>query len=129
MFRLRLQKIGSLLGLLAILMGTLAPPISQAIAVHNRLGAALATFCSADAGNGTSANHHRSTDSSALHGQACGYCSLFAHVPVVPTAESVYLPALQVSNRVEITAPVQTRVQLAYLTAQPRAPPVFSRIV
>jgi hypothetical protein len=40
MLRLRLQKIGSLLGLLAILMSTLAPTVSQALAAHDRLGQA-----------------------------------------------------------------------------------------
>ncbi|WP_084166997.1 DUF2946 domain-containing protein [Paraburkholderia caledonica] len=126
MIRLRLQKIGSLLGLLAILMSTLAPTISQAMAAHYRLGEALATFCSAYAGNGTLASHHKSTDSSALHGQACGYCSLFAHAPVVPTTEATLPPASRVSDSREVIAPVHTRVQLAYTASQPRAPPLFS---
>jgi hypothetical protein len=42
MFRRRLQKIGSLLGLLAILMSTLAPTVSQALAAHDRVELALA---------------------------------------------------------------------------------------
>jgi len=38
MYRVRLQRLGSLLGLLAILMVTLAPTVSQVLASQHRLG-------------------------------------------------------------------------------------------
>ena len=68
------RKIGSILGLLAILMSTLAPTISQALAAHDRLGQALATYCSADPANSQAAHDSKSPNSSAFHWQACAYC-------------------------------------------------------
>jgi hypothetical protein len=90
MLRLRLQKIGSLLGLLAILMSTLAPTISQALAAHDRLGQALATYCSADPANSQAAHDSKSPNSSAFHWQACAYCGMLAHVPVLPRSSPSY---------------------------------------
>ena len=66
MLRLRLQKIGSLLGLLAILMSTLAPTVSQALAAHDRLGQALATYCSADPDNSQLAHDSKSSHSPSI---------------------------------------------------------------
>lgn len=58
-----------------------------------------------------------------FHGDACGYCSLLAHMPAVPSAEalfSVTVRALQqtVATRFES---VQRVEPLTF--AQPRAPP------
>lgn len=94
MLRRHLQKLGSILGLLAILMATLAPTVSQALSSHDRLDVALAEHCSAQQGIGDTdplnllnpANPHPLT----FHWQACGYCGLLAHFPVLPPAAIVF---------------------------------------
>jgi hypothetical protein len=52
MFRVRIQKLGSLLGLLAILMTALAPTVSQVLASHHRLNDALVTYYTAESTTG-----------------------------------------------------------------------------
>src|SRR5262249_1831782 len=70
----RLRKIGSLIGMLAILMTALAPTISQALTTQQRVDTLLAGYCTAAPANG-----EHSADSSRkslqAHLQACGYCS------------------------------------------------------
>jgi hypothetical protein len=98
MLRLRLQKIGSLLGLLAILMSTLAPTVSQALAAHDRLGQALATYCSADPDNSQVEKTDKSSPSPTWHWQACAYCGMLAHVPVLPGTATVFVAELSVAR-------------------------------
>ncbi|WP_322012843.1 DUF2946 domain-containing protein [Paraburkholderia sp. J12] len=125
MARIRLLKLGSLLGLLAILMSTLAPTVSQTLAAHHRLGNALATYCTVEPGAANPAqdggNH-----SLAQHWQACPYCSLLAHVPVLPGATLSFAVALAVTRA--SAAPVRhaVRALVAHTAAQPRAPPSLS---
>ena len=126
MRRLRLQKIGSLLGLLAILMSTLAPTISQALAASNRLDQALATYCSADPDRSQVANDGKSSHSSEFHWQACAYCGMLAHVPVLPGTATVLVAALSVTRAPIVPTHDVAYVPLVYTTAQPRAPPVLS---
>jgi hypothetical protein len=126
MLRLRLQKIGSLLGLLAILMSTLAPTISQALAAHDRLGQALATYCSADPANSQAAHDSKSPNSSAFHWQACAYCGMLAHVPVLPGTTTAFVAELSVARAPLAVARDAAHVPLFYSAAPPRAPPVLS---
>lgn len=121
MLRRHLQKIGSILGLLAILMATLAPTVSQALSSHDRLDVALAEHCSAvqslvDSDHGTP---HPLT----LHWQACGYCGLLAHFPIVPPAKLSFATHSMFAHAVVVYASVGI-VSLPHVTsAQPRAPP------
>jgi hypothetical protein len=127
MFRRRLLKIGSILGLLAILMTSIAPTVSHALASHDRLGQALSTYCSADPAFSQTENADPSSHSSgAMHWQACAYCGLLAHFPVL-TGSTVAFAASVSSIRVPSPL-VRTAVRaLALFTAaQPRAPPVIS---
>lgn len=126
MLRLRLQKIGSLLGLLAILMSTLAPTISQALAANDRLGQALATYCSADQDNSPVAQNSKSSHSPAFHWQACAYCGMLAHVPVLPGMTTAFAAVLLVARAPVSAAPVAVYVPVFYTAAQPRAPPFLS---
>jgi hypothetical protein len=126
MFHRRLRKIGSLLGLLAILMATLAPSVSQALASHDRLGQALNTYCSADpaftdAGTGTSSPH-----STSLHWQACDYCNLLAHSPLLTGSTATLVSAPPDFPPVAIVTRDDIRAQLVFTAAQPRAPPARS---
>jgi hypothetical protein len=126
MRRLRLQKIGSLLGLLAILMSTLAPTVSQALSAYDRLDQALATYCSADPDNSPLAHDGKSSHSSAFQWQACAYCGMLAHVPVLPGTAKVFVAALSVARVPVVTTHDAAYVPLLYTAAQPRAPPVLS---
>jgi hypothetical protein len=126
MFHRRLRKIGSLLGLLAILVATLAPAVSQALASHDRLGQALNTYCSADpaftdAGTGTSSPH-----SPPLHWQACAYCSLLAHSPLLAGSSATLVSAPSDFPLVAVVTRDDIRAQWVFTAAQPRAPPSLS---
>jgi hypothetical protein len=127
MFRRRLQKIGSLLGLLAILMSTLAPTVSQALAAHDRVELALAAYCtaqpaSAEAGEGQSPESH-----ALLHWQACAYCGLLAHVPVLPGVPATFAAATLTATRAPVLAQrEEVRAAPLFTAAQPRAPPARS---
>lgn len=126
MFRRRLQKIGSLLGLLAILMSTLAPTVSQALASRDRVDLALAAYCtaqpaSADTSDGQSPDSH-----ALLHWQACAYCGLLAHVPVLPGVPATFAPTLTATRAPVFAQREEVRAAPLFTAAQPRAPPVRS---
>ncbi|MDE1179915.1 DUF2946 domain-containing protein [Paraburkholderia sp.] len=137
------RTIGSLLGLLAILMATLAPTVSQALAASHRddmataaMIASMGPHCPMSSMESEPPQHvvsHESADNAPSHsgksmsdGQACGYCNLLAHMPVVtgvPVTFAVTARAIQ--------HPVATRFESVRLvepltSAQPRAPPVLS---
>jgi hypothetical protein len=130
MSRTHLRKIGSLLGLLAILMSVLAPTISQTMAAQHRLGDALTTFCTMDPASmkpASGAPSHDTPDHSlAQHWQACAYCSLLAHVPVLPGTVAQLAVALTLARISAAPSVHEVRAPVFYTAAQPRAPPVFS---
>jgi hypothetical protein len=122
------RKIGSLLGLLAILMATLAPTVSQAIAASRGAYDPAAALCSAQTASPADTREDDPNDSHTLasHWHACGYCSLLTHVPVLPASPPAF--ALTVAA---IAQRIATRYQSVALiapfdAAQPRAPPVSS---
>jgi len=126
MYRVRFPRFGSLLGLLAILMVTLAPTVSQVLASHNRLGNALATYCTAEAQAAAPAQGGQPAHSAKAHWQACPYCSLIAHLSALPSSPvavalppAARLPAMAVAS-------AEVRGAVIHTAAQPRAPPVFS---
>ena len=123
MLRRHLQKIGSILGLLAILMTTLAPTVSQALSAHDRLEAEEAELCSAQAtpsANGDIGAAH----SQMLHWEACGYCGLLAHFPVVPPVPVAFATQAAFAHAAVIHASVNGPSVTPVFSAQPRAPPV-----
>ena len=125
MLRLHLQKLGSILGLLAILMAMLAPTVSQALSSHDRLDAALAEHCSALQSVGDTdplnpVNPHPLT----FHWQACGYCGLLAHFPVLPPAAIVFATPAAFAHSVAVQPNTSTHLARPIASAQPRAPPV-----
>ncbi|MFD1554730.1 DUF2946 domain-containing protein [Paraburkholderia silviterrae] len=126
MFRVRLQKLGSLLGLLAILMATLAPAVSQVLASHQQLSNALATYCTVESAADPAGHDGTPAHSAAPHWQACAYCGLLAHVPALTGGAVALAVTLLV---VRVSAPeawAEVRAAFAHTAAQPRAPPVFS---
>ena len=125
MLRLRFRKIGSLLGLLAILMTSLAPAISQALTAQSRVDALLSAYCTAQPGAVSDTRDQASHDALS-HLQACGYCNLLTHTPALPTPEASFaatVPAIH--QRAEARFESLRRV-LPLTAAQPRAPPFLS---
>jgi Protein of unknown function (DUF2946) len=126
MLRLRLQKIGSILGLLAILMTTLAPTISQAVAADGRVDALLRSHCSAHEGADSTASDEPSSHTTLSHLQACGYCNLFGNAPVLPTAQTGFQITVWVIQHRATARFESLRRVLALTAARPRAPPFSS---
>lgn len=119
-------KIGSLLGLLAILMATLAPAVSQTLAA-SRDGTALpASLCSAQSPPDDASNSLDASHSLASHLQACGYCNLLIHMPALPGVQPAFaIAAWEIQHRIATRFESVRRV-LPFVAAQPRAPPVSS---
>ncbi|WP_233830298.1 DUF2946 domain-containing protein [Paraburkholderia sp. ZP32-5] len=148
-------KIGGWLGLLAILMTTLAPTVSQTLAALDRGGDGMAAaHCqmasmddmasmpgmqmgdtSADALPDASPQPvqtaaNTSGDSAGKHtgmsaGDACGYCSLLAHLPVMPSVDTLFIAAVRARQHT-VAARFNSVRRVEPLTfAQPRAPPAI----
>ncbi|HMC48774.1 MAG TPA: DUF2946 domain-containing protein [Caballeronia sp.] len=126
MFRRRLLKIGSILGLLAILMTSIAPTVSHALASHDRLGQALSTYCSADPAFSETGNSDSSSHSGALHWQACAYCGLLAHFPILTGSTVAFAATASVTNAPLAVVRAAVRALPLFIAAQPRAPPLVS---
>jgi hypothetical protein len=93
-----LRKIGSILGLCAILLTVFAPLISQSLRARDPLDYALASLCSAqDPGGplatlpsarspGDPAGSSSRGNPGHSHGDACAYCGFAAHFPALASA-------------------------------------------
>ncbi|AOJ80283.1 hypothetical protein WS86_06370 [Burkholderia savannae] len=126
MRRLLHRKIGSLLGLFAILMATLAPTVSHSLSNSRHSGTLPGAVCSARDGSNATPSDTSSSSEKAIHEQACAYCGLLAHVPVVPSATAEFAPE-NGARHASSAAPVQPiRRRVPFTTAQPRAPPALS---
>ncbi|CAB3759354.1 MFS transporter [Burkholderia sp. MSh2] len=120
----RLRKIGSLIGMLAILLTALAPTISQALTTQQRVDALLAGYCSAAPAAGHSADAPSKSLQAHLH--ACGYCSLLAHSPALPAPELTFAADPHALPHREAARFDSLRRALPLTAAQPRAPPLAS---
>ena len=56
-------------------------------------------------------------------GDACGYCSLLAHLPVMPGVETLFVAAVRTRQHVVATRFESVRRVEPLTFAQPRAPP------
>ena len=157
------RKIGSWLGLFAILMATLAPTISHTLAAHGEGGAMSGEHCdmssmaSMDSLDHMGSMHRMDTmqsmdampDDAPPHasaasdtpdptrndpshhaamsdGDACGYCSLLAHLPVVPSVEALFVATVRALQHTVATRFESVRRVEPLTFAQPRAPPFTS---
>ena len=123
-----LRKLGSIIGLLAILMTTLAPTVSQALAANTRFETMLSVYCSASAGLQTHSDHDHADphQGSIGHWATCGYCNLAAHVPVLAPLLAAE-PAQPAQQARPLGHPVKHFAPYApVFAAQPRAPPAFA---
>ncbi|MGF6410404.1 DUF2946 domain-containing protein [Paraburkholderia sp. MM5482-R1] len=120
------RKLGSYLGLLAILMATLAPTVSQALADRNEAGLPSASLCSAHSTPGNPPGNEDTSHSLAAHWHACGYCNLIAHMPVLPSVQPEFAVTVwAIQHRIATRFESIRRVE-PLVSAQPRAPPVSS---
>jgi Protein of unknown function (DUF2946) len=147
-------RIGSLIGLLAILMATLAPTISHIVAARRGMDASSAIdsmpthsmgamlfmpLHSMGAMHSMHSMHemHEMHDrreragesmphSSAPNGDDCGYCSFFAHLPAVPAIETPFLAIAWAIEHRKATRFESIRRHEALTSYQSRAPPAFS---
>ncbi|BFG77066.1 DUF2946 domain-containing protein [Paraburkholderia terrae] len=120
------RKIGCILGLLAILMAALAPTVSQAIAASRGAYDPAAALCSAQTASpaDTQEDDTGNTHTLASHWHACGYCSLLAHIPVLPASPSTFaLTVAAITQRVAVRFESVALVT-PFESAQPRAPPL-----
>jgi hypothetical protein len=121
MRRALIRKIGGIVGLLAILMTTLAPAASQMLE-RTRIESMLAAFCSAEAPS-VSAQDHGHGGTALAHWQACGYCSFAAHTPSAPPPAPADHAGTSASATPAARLDTFERPCAAIIAAQPRAPP------
>jgi len=151
------RKIGSWLGLFAILMATLAPTISHTLAARGAESAMAGEHCDMPSMGSmgsmgsmdtmpamdmtreeapvaslvaTKTPDHPGNDhtrhSTLSDGDACGYCSLLAHMPVVPSVEGLFVVAVRALQHTVATRFESVRRVEPLTFAQPRAPPFAS---
>jgi hypothetical protein len=126
------QKIGALLGMVAILLSMIAPTISQVLRSaqtehhsHHHWHHAQFAADVIDLAHAGSAAHHQGSESSLLC-DACSYCGLITHTPALPGAPVAFAVAIQPA---EFAPPICTATFRPYAVvtpAQPRAPPALS---
>jgi len=118
------RKLGCLLGLLAILMAMLAPTVSHALADHHEAGRHPASMCPEHSMSGNASGSEHTPYPLAGHWQACGYCNLLAHTPVMPSVQPAFAATVwAIQHRVATRFESVRRVE-PLASAQPRAPPV-----
>jgi hypothetical protein len=146
------RKIGSWLGLLAILMTTLAPTISHTLSAHYHADAMMDGHCQmasmddmasmpgmqmqddTPAASQSAANLPGESDDAGnpdsrhaqMSGDACGYCSLLAHLPVMPSVGMLFVAAVRARQHTAATRFDSVRRVEPLSFAQPRAPPSAS---
>jgi hypothetical protein len=150
------RKIGSWLGLLAILMATLAPTISHTLAARDNDDTMSGEHCAMDSMDSMASmpqmdsmpgmsSMHDEASTEAAHapphtspgeaaskhtqlsdGDACGYCSLLAHLPVMPGVETLFVVAVRAGQHIVATRFDSVRRVEPLTFAQPRAPPFSS---
>ncbi|WP_250453013.1 DUF2946 domain-containing protein [Caballeronia sp. ATUFL_M2_KS44] len=124
-----LRMFGSFLGLLAILMVTLAPVVSHLLDTPRSDGGQSAMHCAMPSmPSMPSMQHdHAQTSHAPMHdaSDACGYCSLFAHMPAVTTPPVLFAQVVEALLLPRVTRFESVRLVEPLRAAQPRAPPVL----
>lgn len=125
-------------------MATLAPTISHSLAARNGFETGEGAHCSMpsmasmpemDAMSAMpSMQDQASHDPGSKHaqhaamsdGDACGYCSLLAHMPAVPSVEALFFVTVRAVQHTVATRFERVRRVEPLTFAQPRAPPFTS---
>lgn len=122
------RSLTSWIAILAILMAALAPSISHALGAPQ--GASWIEVCSAVGAKWVQPGD-ASTDTAPAPADAhpfehCPYCSLHSDALAIPVAPVVVALAPRLSGRPPSAFLAAPRTLFAWLSAQPRAPPVLS---
>ncbi len=131
------RKLGSLLGLLAILMATLAPTVSHTLAFTFSHTLAVNSDesgesdmpgerCSMPSMHAPAPDDKPGSHSQMSDGQDCGYCSLLAHMPAVPSVRALFAVTVRLTQHTVATRFESVRRVEPLSSAPPRAPPVSS---
>ncbi|WP_407670897.1 DUF2946 domain-containing protein [Paraburkholderia franconis] len=104
-------------------MATLAPTVSQSLSSGRQLDAVSGVFCSAQNRSDLAGSDHSSLPEHAVHSQACAYCGLLAHMPVLPSGTSAFVPTDWTTQSAGTPLFQTPRSVSPFTAAQPRAPP------
>ncbi|AVF40867.1 DUF2946 domain-containing protein [Pandoraea apista] len=125
MLRLRHRRLFAWLGLLAMALVLIAPSVSQwRQAQRALLDDALASAICVASDSQTSA-HGRSHDHGLLS-QACGYCSVAAHLSPAPGVSGPVSPLRVLLARTRVSLLETRRTEAFPPSPLPRAPPRFA---
>lgn len=120
------RKLGSILGLLAILMATLAPTVSQSLSSEHQFDAVSGALCTARNGADITTPDHSPVPENAAHWQACAYCGLLADTPALLGGATGFVPADPAVHPASATTFQTLPSAFHFAAAQPRAPPFSS---
>lgn len=122
------RALTSWIAVLAVLMAALAPSISHALGSNS--ASPWSVVCtsigvqwvqtdadSADPSPGPGAAHAF---------EHCPYCSLHANAVAIPAAPSAGVPCISATDEPPVAVLVAPRTLSAWVSPQPRAPPLFS---
>ncbi|AZQ53769.1 DUF2946 domain-containing protein [Burkholderia cenocepacia] len=119
------RKLGSILGLLAILMATLAPTVSRSLSSEHQLDAVSGAFCTTRSGADVAGSDHSPLPDNGAHWQACAYCGLLADMPALLGGTTGFAPTDWVIHPASAAFQIPHSV-FHFAAAQPRAPPFSS---
>jgi hypothetical protein len=121
------RRITSWIAVLAVLLAALAPALSHALA--SATGNQWIEVCTAQGSKWVQAGQdgsEREAPASAHLSEHCPYCSLQTGALGLPSAEYMARLPLRLSDEVPLAFLSAPRTLHAWVTAQPRAPPLFS---
>jgi hypothetical protein len=118
----------SWLAVLAILMAGLAPSILHALG--SRIGSSEVEICTSVGAKWVYVGGNASDETPAPSGthsfDHCPYCSLHANAIAIPASPAATLPAPPLAHDLPIAFLAAPRTLAAWVSAQPRAPPLLS---
>lgn len=120
-----LHATGSFLGLLAILLMALVPVFSHALSSARESDGEIGMHCSMPSMQPASQHDHADTHGTLLHFDACGYCSLLAHMPAIVASPLVFAQVVQAVMHTVATRFESARLAEPLRPGQARAPPVL----
>ena len=121
------RRITGWIAVLAILLAALAPALSHALASAS--GSQWVEICTAQGSKWVQAGEdgaERGTPPSAHVLEHCPYCSLHAPTLGLPLVQHLAALPLRLSHQVPLAFLAAPRTLHAWVSAQPRAPPLFS---
>jgi hypothetical protein len=120
-----LRTTGSFLGLLAILLMALAPVFSHTLSSMHEADGELGMHCSMPSMQSAAQHDRAGANGTLLHLDACGYCSLLAHMPAIVAFPVVFALVVQAVMHVAATRFKSARLVEPLRPGQARAPPVL----